>query len=39
VTGSDDGGGKERVQSSGGSSFQRHGAVMDMVSSVCLLHL
>ena len=27
----DDGGGKEKVRSSGGSSFQRRGAVMTMV--------
>ena len=30
VIGNDGGGGKDKVQSSGGRLFQRHGAVMDM---------
>ena len=30
MIGNDSGEGKEMVQSSGGRSFQRHGAVMDM---------
>jgi len=33
VIGNDGGGCKEKVQSSGGRSFQRHGGVMDMTTN------